>query len=488
MNRALRETYVLVAIFITMMATLACTDDISVSNDVRHRLTFSDDTIAFDTLFTHVGSATAAFKVLNKTSANLKLADIVLAGGKASPFRVNVDGRYDTRWSDVDLRAGDSIWVFAEVTMPDTDDTEPYEAQDSLLFRLTSGVQQRVLLTASGWNATELRGVILTDDYTMLAGRPYIIYDSLVVAAGSTLTVEPGAFVCFHSGAYLGVDGSVSAVGTLEKPIVWRGDRLDNLLSYLPYDFVNGQWGGIELRNSAANNVFIYCDIHSSDYGIRAQGSTDEEGFLTLENTQVHNTTGNGLQLTLLNGHAYNCLFTNAGGHCVSLLGGTFDFVHCTIANFYFWSGGRDTALDICNVRNDTIFPLRVTFTNCIVTGLGDDELSGQVVQITDSTGNLTAAHYLFSHSLLNTPREENAHFESITWESPDSTFWGEQHFAHALHRTSQYDFHLTAESPARGIGTTECLHLCPTDKDGIARTDSIDAGCYQFLREQTAP
>ncbi|MBO4590549.1 MAG: right-handed parallel beta-helix repeat-containing protein [Bacteroidaceae bacterium] len=483
MTVRLRPLTALVAVCLVLMATLACTDDMEYSRDPRHTLTFSHDTIAFDTLFTHVGSSTAAFKVLNKTSAHLLLSDVRLAGGWQSPFRVNVDGRYDTRWTDVEVRAGDSIWVFVEATLPDTDGDYIYATRDSLLFTLASGVSQKVLLTASGWNAIELRGVTLRDDTTLLGSRAYVIFDSLVVAAGHTLTVEPGTVLCFHDRASLLVDGTVHAAGTLDEPIVWRGDRLDYLLTSLPYDRVDGQWGGIALRRGSTGNVFTHCDIHSSSFGIRAEG----DSLLTLENTTIHNTSLHGLQLTLTSGHAYNCQFTNAGGHCATLLGGTFDFLHCTFANFY-WRYGQGAALDIANMRGDTLFPLAVTFTNCIVTGRGADELSGQVVEVRDSTGAVTSsADYLFSHSLLNTPRVENDHYRHITWESPDSTVWGAMHFVNATNIYQGCDFRLLPLSTARGIGTDAFLTLCPLDKLGTARTDTIDAGCYQLPRNGQA-
>lgn len=471
----------LIAVVLALTAIVNCTIEPAISNDPHLRLSFSDDTIAFDTLFTHVGSATAAFKILNRTSANIRIADISLAGGWQSPFRVNVDGRYETRWNNVDVRSGDSVWVFVEATLPQTNDTEPYHTQDSLLFILSSGTIQKVLLTAYGWNATKLQGVTLTEDYTFRSGQAYIIFDSLTVAAGQTLTAEPGAVICFHSGACLYVDGTVHAEGTLEKPVIWRGDRLDNLLSNLPYDRVNGQWGGIELRKGSKGNVFSNCDIHSSDFGIRATGLPSDSFHLALENTQIHNTTGNGLQITQCNGHAMNCLFTNAGGHCVTILGGSFEFLHCTFANFYPWLGGRGTALDISNVSGDTICPINVSFVNCLVTGMGDDELSGQIAESADSIGNELEVHYVFRHSLLNSPKVDNAHYDHITWESPDSTFWGFQHFPKIDHSTLAYDFHLNPLSTARGIGTNEYLHICPADKDGILRSDSIDAGCYQL-------
>jgi len=470
---------------------VSCTDEVRYSADPRMALTFSADTIAFDTLFTDVGSATGVFQVYNPNDVHLQLTDIRLAGGWGSPFRVNVDGQYGVQFSDVELRAGDSLYVFVEVTVDPTDADMPFEVCDSLMFVLSSGTTGRVVLTASGWNAVVLRAAELTADTLLTAHRPYLVYDSLVVRRGVTLTLAAGTGLYFHGEAYLRVDGTLRALGTRDSVVTFRGDRLDNMFSYLPYDRIRGQWGGIVFGPSSRDNVLVHCDVHSASYGLcfeRPDSFIVDAPTFIIESTVVHNIEGDALQATLRTGTAVNSLFSNAGGHCVNLLGGYYDFVHCTLASFYPWMADKGAALHLRNVDdNHTLFPLLgARFANCIITGRGDDEIEGTIADTGADSLDLSAyAQYAFSHSLINSTDAGNPHFTDIVWESPDSTRWGAQNFLDFNERSAvyDYDFHLDSLSRARGIGDPLWLSVAPLDLDAVPRDSlHIDAGCYQYV------
>ena len=73
---------------LVLLATIglsSCLDEHGFSTDPSHRLTFSTDTVAFDTLFTEVSSATHVFLVYNPGKADLRIAHTALAGGESSP-------------------------------------------------------------------------------------------------------------------------------------------------------------------------------------------------------------------------------------------------------------------------------------------------------------------------------------------------------------------------------------------------------------------
>ena len=257
------------AFFFLFPLFVSCIDEVRYSSDPRQHLSFSADTIAFDTLFTDVGSITGALQVYNPGDAHLLLSDVRLAGGWESPFRVNVDGQYGVQFTDVELRAGDSLYVFVEVTVPPTDADAPVEVCDSIVFTLSSGTQGRVVLTAAGWNTIPLHGVVLDADTAFAARRPYFVYDSLVVTRGTTLTLAPGTRLFFHDKAYLRVDGTLHALGTADSAVLFRGDRLDNMFSYLPYDRIPSQWGGIVFGPASKDNILLNCNVHSATFGLR---------------------------------------------------------------------------------------------------------------------------------------------------------------------------------------------------------------------------
>ena len=485
------KAWSIVLVLVTAMSIWSCTDEHHFSTNPSHRLEFSTDTVAFDTLFTEVSSATKAFLIHNRNKADLRIAQATLSGGESSPYRVNIDGLAGTTFSDLSVRGGDSMYVFVEVTVDPHGENTPFEVKDSLLFALESGVTQQVLFTASGQDATVLRSAIITADTTLTSQRPYLIYDSLKVLAGATLYIEPGAQLYFADKVEMQVHGRVEAVGTADSLIIFRGARTDRMFSYLPYDRLSAQWGGITLHESSTNNLFIHCDIHSGTYGLRAKGTDIVENKVTMNNSQIHNVDEDALQLTLCKATFTNSLFTNAGGHCVNILGGQMDFIHCTMANFFPWKSERGGAVNIVNYieEENTLYPLLgVNFINSIITGSKEDELMGTVIAKTDTTDWSGYAQYRFSHSLINSWKEardpDTLHFAHIVWEHKDSTAYGGTNFRTIDYSNFIFDFHLDSLSTARGIATNEYLDLLPYDKDEQLRSaEAIDAGCYQYVK-----
>ena len=140
----------------------------------------------------------------------------------------------------------------------------------------------------------------------------------------------------------------------------------------------------------------------SGTYGLRAKGNDLSSYKLVMQNSQIHNVDEDALQLTLCAASFSNSLFTNAGGHCVNLLGGRMTFLHCTMANFFPWKGERGVAVNISNYREEeeAIYPLLgVNFINSFITGSKDDELMGTVLEKTDSADYSEYAQYSRSPS-----------------------------------------------------------------------------------------
>ena len=95
-----------------------CVDE-KITTDPNHKLSFSVDTLSFDTLFATIPSRTAIFKIYNTNKEALNISSISLGGESESYFRYNVDGRIpdaSNRLYDLTIRGNDSIFVFVEVT------------------------------------------------------------------------------------------------------------------------------------------------------------------------------------------------------------------------------------------------------------------------------------------------------------------------------------------------------------------------------------
>lgn len=463
----------------------ACDDAMSFTTDRGALLAFSTDTVQFDTVISTVGSSTRQLMVYNRNGEGVRIASVRLHRGSATPFRVNVDGSYlepesGARAFDFEVRGGDSIRVFAEVTMPSNGQDAPVAMDDTLIFTLESGVEQGVILSAVGQDAYMWRGRVVKEDTLLEAGRPIVVYDSLSVAQGVTLSMAPGVELYFHDGANLWVHGRVVASGTKEHPVVFRGDRTDRMFDYLPYDNTPSRWGGIRLRASSMDNRFEYVDIHSASYGIACDSSSAETMKLTLENSILHNIGGEGLGLYHCRAYVANTQISNTLGHCVAVVGGWAEFVQCTLAQFYPWDASRGDALYLANQWLAMDYPMEhAHFQNCLVTGYADDVVAGNLKDENDELD------YCFANCVLRTVEsEDTARFIGVTYEKPGEEGTGDKQFRLFDTDNFLYDFRLDSLSLARDKGAAEWAVACPADRYGVSRTDDMapDAGCYEYV------
>ena len=82
----------------------------------------------------------------------MKVSSIRLATGDQSMFRLNVDGLPGRSFSDVEIGADDSIFIFVEVTVDPNNQNTPLVVTDSILFE-TNGNLQDIDLVAWGQDA-----------------------------------------------------------------------------------------------------------------------------------------------------------------------------------------------------------------------------------------------------------------------------------------------------------------------------------------------
>ncbi len=450
-------------------------------------LTFSADTIAFDTLITDQSSATKTLVVFNHQDRGMRISKAQLAMGSSSPFRVNLDGQYlyGGVGEDFEVRGKDSIYARIEVKLPinATDSITP--CQDELLFTLEDGRVQKVTLTASGMNVTILRGMVVASDTTLTATRPYLIYDSLYVAPGVTLTIPEGTTLMFHDGVSLLIHGTLVANGSLEKPVIFRGDRTDRLLPYLPYDNTPNRWGGIHFFAESSGNHLTQCDIHSGDYGILCDSVTITDSTpmtLLLENSVIHNIGGPGLTLKHCLTRIVGTQISNTQGRTVDIMGGGHEFFHCTVAQFYPFTGDRGDALYMANYdesQNLYCHLYYCSFVNCVITGYAEDVIMGNI-----SENDQNVCDYLFANSLLRTVvSDDEARFTSIIYDIPDSLeVCGKDHFKVFDTENFIYDFEPDTTSAIRGMADPSYAGLFPIDRRGVSRLadDAPDAGAYE--------
>ena len=432
--------------FLTLLLCVACADDESFSTSTGLKLEFSVDTLRLDTVFSRTPSSTYSFWVHNRNNDGIRLQTVRLRRGNQSGYRVNVDGVYldnnnGSQTSDIEIRRNDSILVFVELTAPETYREEPTTLEDDLLFTLESGVEQKVLLQAWAWDAVKLYSPVISTDSVIDSRVPYIIYGDLVIREGATLTLR-NTSLFFHDGA------GVECYGNLKtEKCLMRGDRLDRMFSYLPYDHVSGQWKGVHFYESSRRNELIDSEIRNAIQGIVCDSAAlDSTQYrLLMQRCVVHNCQGNGVMATNAKTRLEDCQLTNSEGDCLRIIGGMAEIRYCTLAQFYPFTGSRGVALRFSNAA-----PLvSLDAEGLIVTGYADDELMGERVHATHDF------NYSFRHCLLRTPSvaDDTAHFNDIIWEKPDDEVQGKDHFVLIDEDHLDYDFHLDAKSPAAGLG-----------------------------------
>lgn len=373
----------------------ACNKEEDYLLDSSAEISFSVDTLRFDTVFTEIGSATRFVKILNKNDQPVLLNSVRLQKGANSAFRLNVDGTPGAEVTEVEIAANDSIYVFAEVTVdPDNPlSISPYVIEEFLEVEL-NGVNRQLLLEAWGQNANYIPnrfsqggGAIISCDFgtqTFDDPKPYVIYGALLIDS-CTLNIPAGTDIYVHGGivrsgilgenyndGYLFVlpDGKLNIKGTADNPVTIQGDRLES-----SFDEVPGQWGGVYLSRASRGNRIEHAIIKNARFGIIA----DSASTLVLLNTTVANAISGGVIGVHSSITANNCLIYGNGGNAVQLeYGGRYDFRYCTLASY----GVDNTALRLSNAlcldqfcSEARLNNLSATFTNSIIYGSRRDEV-----------------------------------------------------------------------------------------------------------------
>lgn len=469
---------------------VSCMNDEDYTISAADKLRFSTDTVKFDTIISGSPTNTYTFTVYNPANKAIRIPQVKLESGAASPFKVNVDGTplVNGAAMDFEIASKDSLIVLLMANLPESEAIEPIPSSDNLVFITEAGVEQKVALSASGITVTPLSGMRISENTTFHSPRPYRVMDSLVVDAGCTLTLAAGTQILFHPKATLTVHGTLRVEGTAESPVMLRGDRMGYMFDGQPYDRIPGQWGGIVLTKSSYGNYINHADIHSSNWGLRADSSDIGREKLRLENSIIHNTQNHGLDLRMANAYIGNCQLTNAGGNCVQVTGGDVQIVHCTIARFYIFSGGNGTALNFRNYDGSIRMPLkRLEVVNSIITGYSSDELLGG----RNAEHEHDAFNYTFSHCLINTPRpeKEDAKMRNCYWDYNDGTtsegdtlVTRDENFVPKPDLEAlTFSFELSPHSKAIGhADATVTAATYPNDAKGRSRGSKPDMGCYQ--------
>ena len=459
-------THIFIGLVTVAMAafTNSCIED-GYTSSPSDRPVFSVDTLDLGTVITTDLSTTRRFTVRNPHSKGLLISDIRLEGAGAEYFRLNVDGFSGTTFSGVEIRANDSIYVLVSCQLPLNGTDTPAIIGADIRFT-TNGGSDKVVLRATGQDVERLNGAVIETDTHFSAGKPYQVFDSLVVAPGARLTLDAGTRIMFHDKAYMRVYGSLVSNGTVEAPVELRGDRTGDVITGITFDLMAGQWQGIDLMPGSKGNRLSHTIVRNTVQGIIAVDTDLEVVNSRLRNSQFRALTAIGTNVI-----AVGSEFAEAPYGLVSLTGGESTFDHCTFPNYYLFSAIYEPAVTLWHLNESSADSdydgeyTKASFTNSILYGLGSDI----------SPGDLTDTGVTLRNCLLKSPGSDDDNFIYCIWDSDP------------LYRTVReeyiFDYRLQPESPAIGAGNAS-LSVHPAaavDAYGLPRGFAPDLGAYVF-------
>ena len=476
-------------------------------------LEFSRDTVYLDTVFTQIGSSTYNLKVYNRSNEDINIPSVRLAQGESSNYRLNVDGIPGKVFENVQILAKDSIFIFIETTLDINNlptNAPDFLYTDQLLFD-SGGNQQKVELVtlvrdaiflfpekyADGTTETLnlgddedgnpilVKGFFLDDnELTFTNEKPYVIYGFAAVPSFKTLTVEAGARVHFHNGSAILVakNGTMKSMGeksldreAMENEVVFEGDRLEPGFSDIP-----GQWLTIWLTQGSINNEFNFTTIKNSTLGLLVDNSQ-----INLKNVQIYNNTNVGLLARNSTIDGENMVINNSGQSSLSIqLGGSYEFRHCTFANY--WTNGFRS---FPSVSIDNTFEtqteilvadlIKANFKNCIIYGNERREFS--LYQNDEGAFNFN-----FTNCLVRFEDPNGEFGNNPLYDFSNATLFTNivQNADPKFQDTEKNNFNIeTGSSAADGIANPNIQPPVPFDLNGVLRSTSApDAGAYETI------
>lgn len=448
------------ALLVFILFLMACQRE-RFTTDAAARLTLSADTLQFDTVFTTAGSVTGTLKLFNQNRDGIRITSIRLAGGAASPFKINSNGTPGPVVENLDVAGGDSLYVFVTVTVQPTSATSPFIVQDSIAVAY-NGHTQWVQLEAYGQNARFLRRHTITGNNVWTAGLPYVLLDTFAIATGAHLTIEAGCRIFLHADAPFIVEGQLTVQG---KPwdstrVVFTGDRLD-----VPYRDLPGSWPGLIFKPSSHDNRLQYAVLKNAYQAVVVEASP-LTNKLHFSETIIENAADAGLLASNANVTAQNVLISNCGRNIVLQNGGTYRFAHATVASFSTsYLPHKQPLLVIDNAANSS--KLDALFQNCIFWSASGGLVAEEVV--VQNGGNDRVLFDGVLWPLYVAP-------EGVTVTVPPLT--DDPEFDSINTEQNYYDFRLKETSPARNSGVGSGVSL---DLDGRARpVGAPDLGAYE--------
>ncbi|MGP1515239.1 MAG: hypothetical protein ACTTJH_04705 [Bacteroidales bacterium] len=481
-------------IVLCLICLTSCLDEEKYSKDSSIKLQFSSDTISFDTIFTTIGSVTKKVCIFNPENNAIKLDFITLGSGRNSYYRLNVDGDTSIVARDVVIEAKDSIFVFIRVELNPNNKSNPMLVEDSIICSFNGKIQS-ILLMAYGQDAyyhkpthilqageqtisyslanegSDQAGVVVNGkDITWKNDKPHVVIGTCVVDSAFTLNLTNNTKIYMGNNADFWVykDGTLNANGTTTNPIIFQSIRIQDRYATIP-----GQWGKIWLWAGSKNNQLSNVFIKNATIALLVDTCVNDNPTVKIRNTRIENCSLHGLYSRGAHIYAENLLVQNTGSYTVALtIGGSYEFIGCTFANFWSYNSTRKDATLLLNdwyeTKDKNIQARKINkcnFHNTIIYGsLFENELELNLL-----TNN--GSRYYFDHCLIKTSLLKNNNKNVVS-----CIFNKDPKFKDI----TSGDLYLEDTSPAIGTGNGVYNSIVPNDIFGVHRLDPPCIGAIE--------
>lgn len=445
----------LIAITALIIMMSGCENDYSYRGDA-HSISFSADTLSFDTIFAGEASVTGRLMIYNKSGENITIDKIWLKGGKISEYNVNINGASDLEVVNLRMRDGDSLYVFVNVLPKESQDIYRI-SEDEICVKAGNNLWS-AKLWACGVTARKVTGEI-REDTEWTNDMPYVMKEKLIIDSVATLTIREGVEIYCTEGARLEIEGKLKATGTKDNNIVFRGMRRGSFYHDIP-----GQWDGIYTTVASGCAELRYTEIANATNAMMIDSATT----IVMEGVRIRDTKHTGLVAYDAKVRMTNCLIYNCGREMLKIYGGDTKIAHSTLAGYYRWDTRLESGIWVNgegNCPEVKLFDLR----NSVVVGNQSNEL--------EMGEGLTKDNCLVSHCYIRLGtkwKEDTDERFDMVKAGKDPCFKDKE----------KEDYHLTEESPLIGEADVDVTKNIRYDYDGTDRLEDekADIGAFEYI------
>ena len=386
-------------------------------------------------------SITKQLWVINRNSEGVR-TNIHVKGTANGSIKLNIDGKPGETITGKEIRGNDSIVIFVQIY---SNADNNYIVNDQIVFETNGNVQTTNIIAfgrdahyheAETWDTTTT-SIFWSND------KPHVIYNSILIEKGQTLTINPGTKIYSHINSSIYVRGTLIVNGSSDNPVIFNGDRMD-----ADYANITGQWIGLHILPGSINNVIKGSIIKNGFVGIEVDSaSINSNPNLTIKQSIIQNMKAAGIVGFSANIKAENNLISDCGQYSFyGVLGGNYTLTYNTLACYNSASSRSNAQVILDNTPYDdgkgTVikFPLLFNLTNNIIWGTEDDELTIN----NNPDGDQSTTGKSINFNLLKTTITGLETFNNVINQDPLFTDY------------TKMDYTVLISSPAKGKATNQ--------------------------------